>query len=230
MSLDSRFRRKAQALYGKAMDLYPAKIGIVKGNMKLGKHMPNLSQPAVLTCPGATPYCQGAPGSGNEKHPCYNDHSLHYPSVQENHVGNYKASFLPDYKDDLLVQVKDATRKHKIFRFHPEGDFYSVKYIHDWIHVVISCPDVTFFGFTRSWRVPNLLPHLDILRMLPNVSLYASTDPTTIEGPPDWNWAAMGVPEDTRFEECPHASGAVADCETCIRCADTTIIPYFPLH
>lgn len=230
MTLDSRFSRKARALYGAALEKYGPKIGIVMGNKKLGKKMPNLSLMAVLTCPGATPYCQGCEGSGNDKNPCYNDHSLHYPAVQENHVGNFKASQLTCYKDLLLDAVKTATKKYKVFRWHPEGDFYNVKYIHDWVYVVKNCPEVSFFGFTRSWRVPGLLPHLDKLRELTNVCLYASVDPTSATGPAFWKWAAMGEHPDPRFEVCPHATQAVQDCESCLRCSNGTIEPSFPLH
>lgn len=73
----------------------------------------------------------------------------------------------------------------KILRVHVSGDFYSVAYIKKWYRIVRDSPDVTFFAYTRSWRLPAMRQELLRLAALPNFFLWWSVDresgPTTVE-------------------------------------------------
>jgi hypothetical protein len=78
----------------------------------------------------------------------------------------------------------------KLVRLHVSGDFTTPEYIQHWIKLVLEHPDVHFWGYTRSWRLPDLLPDLNRLRALPNVQLFASMDKSIKERPPaDWRRA-----------------------------------------
>jgi len=86
----------------------------------------------------------------------------------------------------------------KLLRIHVSGDFDTVAYIHEWARRLIERPDVTAWAYTRSWRVPELLLALEILRTLPNVQLFASMDPSCADLPPQgWRraWIWRDVPK-----------------------------------
>src|SRR5262249_41381251 len=61
-------------------------------------------------------------------------------------------------------------------RIHVAGDFFGVAYIKAWARIAKSCPRVRFLFYTRSWRVPELLPHLREFAALPNVYAWWSED------------------------------------------------------
>lgn len=88
-------------------------------------------------------------------------------------------------------------------RFHVSGDFDTVPYIVNWCKLVNCHPDVAFFGYTRSWRVPELLPWLTRLHDYRNVQLFASVDKTIDELPPD-GWRRAWLETDPRAALVPH--------------------------
>ena len=101
------------------------------------------------------------------------------------------------------------------FRLHVVGDFYSLAYIEKWRLIIKSCPDIQFYGYTRSWRDPELLPALEELRRFPNVQLHASLDWTHKDTPSsDWRLtsiAGTGIP-------CSYEAKKVDSCMQCGRC------------
>ena len=116
------------------------------------------------------------------------------------------------------------------------ADFDTVEYIHFAIEVVRNNPDTRFWAYTRSWNVPELLPHLETLRAIPNMQLFASCDTTMPMPPEDWRVGYIigddrfrGMPclEQACSKECPtdcvgnprkgHVS-KMPDCETCGYC------------
>jgi hypothetical protein len=64
----------------------------------------------------------------------------------------------------------------KSLRIHVAGDFYSVPYLQAWLTIARACPGVKFLFYTRSWRMPELLPHLLALASRPNVHAWWSED------------------------------------------------------
>ena len=90
-------------------------------------------------------------------------------------------------------------------RIHVGGDFGNIELVKMWIRIVKEFAkgrSVTkFWGYTRSWRVPELYDSLVELRDLPNMQLFASVDVET-GLPPDlrtkdnksgWRIASMGI-------------------------------------
>ena len=111
----------------------------------------------------------------------------------------------------------------KVVRIHVSGDFDTPSYILTWIGLCDFHPSVLFFAYTRSWRVPELLPFLETLESLPNVQLFASMDESTPESPPNgWRvaWVRDGV-ELEGYENillCPEEVGLKPNCEACGYC------------
>jgi hypothetical protein len=76
-----------------------------------------------------------------------------------------------------------SKRKRSTVRIHAAGDFFSRKYIRDWIRIVSACPDDDFYVYTRSWTDPKMLPVLVLLARLPNIQLWFSYD-KSMDPPP----------------------------------------------
>lgn len=73
-----------------------------------------------------------------------------------------------------LVSQDVAQRGEPIFRVHDSGDLFSVPYIRAWERVCAELPDVMFWFPTRSHILPNLLPAIQALAALPNVTVRPS--------------------------------------------------------
>jgi hypothetical protein len=73
--------------------------------------------------------------------------------------------------DEFVQDMTDEIRFKRVIylRIHVAGDFFSVAYIQMWIKIARTCPRVKFYFYTRSWRVPELLPPLLELARLGNV-------------------------------------------------------------
>jgi hypothetical protein len=68
-------------------------------------------------------------------------------------------------------------------RIHVSGDFYSADYVRKWLAIARACPQTRFFGYTRSWRRPDIAEALAELARCKNVRLWYSCDRDT--GIPD---------------------------------------------
>ena len=85
----------------------------------------------------------------------------------------------------------------QVLRLHISGDFDTTAYIDNWINRLTERPDVMCWAYTKSWRVPALLPALERLRALPNVQLFASMDRTMPDVPPS-GWRRAWIDGDER--------------------------------
>lgn len=126
-----------------------------------------------------------------------------------------------------------------LLRLHISGDFTTTEYIDGWTSLIARYPSVRVWAYTRSWRVPELLPALERLRALPNVQLFASMDKSTPELPPA-GWRRAWIEGDPRASlphpysrdhflidreiddaisyVCPEETGRQPDCESCGYC------------
>ena len=166
------------------------------GNMKIGPNvftysrLPGDPKNAALglppvgvnalrgTCPGASAECQAI---------CY----------AARPVTEHGAVFDMWALNSLTSDVPPIPDGCKLLRLHVGGDFDSIEYINAWIERLNERPDVTAWGYTRSWRVPELLPALERLRALPNVQLFASMDKSIMQLPPK-GWRRAWIADDTR--------------------------------
>lgn len=170
------------------------------------------------TCPGSTPECEAI---------CYAER----PVAEMNTV----ASMWLDnsWADDVPPLPDEA----KLLRLHVSGDFDTVAYVENWIKRLTERPDVKCWVYTRSWRVPALLPALERLRALPNVQMFASMDASCEEMPPlDWrrSWIhrsveqslKSGLPTEDRLNPMTLAVGHDADGQHQVRISDRNMVVY----
>lgn len=194
------------------------------GNLKLGAGVFTYSRLAGgdATCPGATNECEAI---------CYTKRI----------TGVVKDTYAQNSATD---DVPPIPAEAKLLRIHVSGDFDTREYINNWFGRLLERPDVTAWAYTRSWRVPELLPSLEVLRTLPNVQLFASMDPSCKELPPEgWRraWIVRDGPKDgfpvedrlvfadsddnmvnvddgTPSYVCPEETGRKRDCVACGYC------------
>lgn len=206
------------------------------GNLKVGLNVHTYSRlpglpghPAVGspigigfhgTCPGATAECLAV---------CY----AARPVAEQGAVHTMWTK--NSLTDDVPAELPEGCSQ---LRLHISGDFTSERYIDGWTSVISRNPDVAVWAYTRSWRVPALLPALERLRALPNVQLFASMDISTNELPPT-GWRRAWIEGDERINAgdpawgsehnsitfdgtpsyvCPEQTKRRPNCETCGYC------------
>jgi hypothetical protein len=192
-----------------------------KGNLKIGMGVYTYSRLAghpvttpMATCPGASPECEAI---------CY----------AKRIAGPLQQLYTQNSGSDVPTELPADCR---MLRLHISGDFDSVTYIEQWTALLQRYPEVVSWAYTRSWRVPELLPALERLRALPNMQLFASMDKTIKELPPTgWRraWLASDercwgnlpgsrdnwrVLDGTTSYLCPEQTGRQPNCETCGYC------------
>jgi len=184
-----------------------------RGNSKLGPNVFTYSKLPGPSCPGATEcikYCWAMRLIQNK--PIWD-------LWTENTVAGAQLPILP--------------KTAKIVRIHVSGDFDSPEYVQSWIELCNREKDTTFWGYTRSWRLPEYVDLLLSLNLLPNVTIFASLDPSIEELPPatfrrawiegDKRLIRMNDswyigPDNRKALICPEEAGKIKDCETCGYC------------
>lgn len=128
--------------------------------------------PAGIACPNATEWC-----SKN----CYaKKGNFLYKNVKEGQLNRMARSMRSNFVELMIKEVKKIAQKgHKIVRVHSCGDFYSKVYIYKWEKIALACPEVTFYAYTRNWRMAKYHLPLALLEKVSNFVLWFSTDPTS---------------------------------------------------
>lgn len=98
-------------------------------------------------------------------------------SLQANLDLSKAAGFVDNMADEI------ANKKVQILRIHVSGDFYSANYLQKWIDIVDRSPNVRFFVYSRSWRIPDIYDKLKALARRSNVRLWLSADRDTGKPP-----------------------------------------------
>lgn len=177
------------------------------GNSKVGEVW-TFSLPSFITCPGASPWCR--------KH-CYAWRLERLrPSCRLAYTRNLALSLEPDRFVPYVLEAlpKDAP----LVRIHVGGDYYDREYADAWYDICEARPDTHFWGYTRSWAVPSLLPELQRLHVLSNLQLFASTDTDMPLPPPDWRTAFIENDPRANGTPCRHQQGQVESCLECGYC------------
>jgi Gene product 88 len=146
---------------------------LIRGNKKLGRDIYAWNLPVLTTCPGASSACSAC---------CYATKGhFRWPSSRQRYRENLLASLRPDFPRVMAEELR--LRGAKIVRPHSSGDYYSAEYVGKWGEIAERSPQVTFFSYTRSWRVETILPSLAALAALDNFHLWFSLDSTTGPAP-----------------------------------------------
>ena len=147
---------------------------LTRGNGKLGESIHAWSIPAVTTCPGRSSLCEVA---------CYaTGGRFRTHAIQVRLAENLDAALADDFVPRVVAEVR--RRGVHVLRVHVSGDFFSAEYAAKWLAIARRCRRTRFSGYTRSWRVPEVVPALARLAAVPNVRLWYSAD------------AETGLPED----------------------------------
>ncbi len=139
------------------------------GNRKLGAGVAHFDLPAVTTCPGRTSACVAA---------CYaRKGRFNFDNVVDRLARCYEQSRLSGFARKLVREVRRRGIMH--FRWHSAGDIYDEAYARKMLAVMRCLPRVTFWVYTRSWRVDDILPLLEDMAALPQCSVWFSVDRVT---------------------------------------------------
>lgn len=99
------------------------------------------------------------------------------PAVLKSHTRNLDFSQTEDFVPWAIATLR--VRSVRVMRIHVAGDFFDDAYVRRWTAIVKACPDVTFYAYTRSWRLGEMFPELIRLGQLPNMHLWWSMDRST---------------------------------------------------
>lgn len=107
-------------------------------------------------------------------------------------------------------------------RIHVSGDFFSIEYINAWVEICSAFPQIKFWTYTRSWIVSEMLPSLKRLKSLPNMQLFASTDPSMPHPENDWRIAFIDSDSRAKGMKCKTKQGKTHSCLSCGYCFNET--------
>ena len=84
-------------------------------------------------------------------------------------------------RDDFVPRmVKEIRRKGcLVIRVHSSGDFFDAGYAEKWLSIMRQCPKPRYYLYSRSWRVPDVVPVLEQMAALRCCKVWYSTDSET---------------------------------------------------
>jgi hypothetical protein len=168
---------------------------ISEGNEKTSCYSFDL--PAKVTCPGATEACKKA---------CYAFKLAQvYANVGRKYLRNHEFAQTDGFVRYMIANIPHGCE----FRIHVSGDFFSVEYIEKWKRIAKARKDVTFYTYTRSWRIDELWFALMELNALSNMNVNLSVDKETgmpeVPYADDYRWCYLSsddsAPEWMRRED-----------------------------
>ena len=129
-----------------------------------------------FSCPGATSICESVCYAGKlEKlFKGVKTNLLHNWDLLKDASGLDMVMLLTEMIDEFIedCEKKDAP---KLFRIHWDGDFFNDTYTNAWKFVIEKNPDIQFWVYTRVKSAAL------ILKDIPNLSLYYSTDSENVK-------------------------------------------------
>ena len=129
----------------------------------------------AYSCPGATSVCESVCYAGKLEKV--------YKGVRANLLHNWELLRNADRVEmysllsEMIAEFKaDCVKRNAkmLFRIHWDGDFFNDEYTHAWRLVIEEQPDIQFWVYTRVKSAAL------ILKDIPNLSLYYSTDDENI--------------------------------------------------
>lgn len=178
-----------------------------EGNIKVGDVF-TFSLPSHITCPGASSWCRKY---------C---NAARYEKLRPKCRSAYKRNLMLAKNPKKFIKIVTGVlpRILSCMRIHVSGDFWSTEYIEAWVQICAAFPQTKFWTYTRSWRVPALRKTLGQLRALPNVEIFASTDPAMPLPPNGWRIAFINSDKRAKGLRCPQQEGQVSSCFACTYC------------
>jgi ferredoxin len=123
------------------------------------------------SCPGATSVCESVCYAGKLERvfPSVKVNLLHNWELLRNADSNTMIKLLDEMIKEFIIDC-DKKEAPKLFRIHWDGDFFNDTYANAWKHVILNNTDIQFWVYTRVRSAAI------ILKDIPNLSLYYSTD------------------------------------------------------
>ena len=145
---------------------------LTPGNRKLGGRRIwgfGLPSGTLDVCPGMSAVCHAH---------CYASAVERY---RPNAAAAYQRNLVRSRRRDFVVRLRAFLIAHAVavVRVHTGGDFYSRGYARKWLRVMRRSPRVTFYFYTRSWRIPTIRPVIERMAALPNCIVWYSCDRDT---------------------------------------------------
>jgi len=111
---------------------------------------------------------------------------------------------------------------YNLVRYHSNGDFYSQEYFNTWLDIARCNSDITFFGYTKNWRIQSWHDTLLQAATVPNFYLNQSWDFSMAEFPSlpfpititTYDWSAVTCLKQTKAGE---------SCASCKRCFNRNV-------
>lgn len=111
----------------------------------------------------------------------------------------YRQALSPDFVPRMIEEVRH--RGVLVFRWHVAGDIFSPSYAEKMLEVMRACDKVRYYLYSRSYRIPTILPLLAQMAALPQCQVWFSCDAET--GEPET------VPAGVKLCYMQHASTAI---------------------
>lgn len=145
---------------------------LTPGNRKIGGDLIwgfALPSGAPDVCVAMTPTCRSH---------CYAVRYAQYrTTAQAKYQRNLELSRLPDFAQRLRYFI--LNEDIRVVRIHTGGDYFSAGYARKWLQVIRWLPQVKFYTYTRSWRIPGIKRVVDQIAELPNACIWYSCDGDT---------------------------------------------------
>lgn len=144
-----------------------------------------------------------------------------FPSSMISRMYRYEQAQKPDFASKLHEELNSRRSRPKFFRVHASGEFFSQKYVNDWVDIARKNPDITFYAYTKRMK------HFDFkeLSSLDNFVLINSLQYKRL------NYGSLEEAPKGAFI-CPSYKGAVCgvSCTYCMDKAAQVSAPYFKKH
>jgi hypothetical protein len=141
---------------------------LTRGNDKIGGKIYAFNLPACATCPGQSAACAS----------CYAQRGRWlFRNVRDALAWNYRLAQRQFFVAEMVEELR--RRRVRVLRLHSSGDLFDAAYTRKWVEILTRSPDVVAYTYTRSWRVPAILPALVELAAVPNFRLWFSADADT---------------------------------------------------
>lgn len=143
---------------------------------KIGDSARSFGLPLKETC------CNGSGVATSCRHHCYVHKTREgRDGIEKRYEKNFEIAQRPDFDKLMTGAIRKSGIRH--IKLHVSGDFFSTVYILAWLIIARRLRNVTFWIYTRAWRVDEFVPHLTDLSRLPNVQMFFSHDTTSGEPP-----------------------------------------------
>jgi len=169
--------------------------------------------PAGVTCAGASPwcakYCYGKKGNWTFKHTKASiDRKLTVTLDPE--------TFMERLSFELDKIVENG---FNVVRIHSNGDFYSVDYFRTWLDIARKHKEITFFCYTKQWRIEGWYEILKESSRIRNFHVMCSYDDTMDSRPKRWMRIAS-ISDNWDEVTCKKQLDKSESCATCKICFD----------